>query len=36
MIQYFKTLDGQTIETDQAEKGVWVNLVPPFREEEFI
>lgn len=36
MIQYFKNSQGQTIEIDQPEKGVWVNLVPPFREEEFV
>lgn len=36
MIQYFKNNEGQTIEIDQPEKGSWVNLVPPFKEEEFI
>jgi len=36
MIQYFKNSQGQTIEIDQPEKGIWVNLVPPFREEEFV
>lgn len=36
MIQYFKNSNGQTIEIDQPEKGIWVNLVPPFRDEEFI
>ncbi|MEI8111083.1 MAG: magnesium transporter CorA family protein [Chitinophagia bacterium] len=36
MIQYFKNSQGQTIEINQPEKGVWVNLVPPFREEEFV
>ncbi len=36
MIQYFKNSNGQTIEIDQPEKGIWINLVPPFRDEEFI
>ncbi|MFY7652454.1 MAG: magnesium transporter CorA family protein [Chitinophagaceae bacterium] len=36
MIQYFKIMDNQTIEIDKPEKGTWVNLVPPFKEEEFI
>ena len=36
MIQYFKNLDGQTIEITKPENGIWVNLVPPFKEEEFI
>jgi magnesium transporter len=36
MIQYFKNNEGQTIEIDQPEKGSWVNLVPPFKDEEFI
>ena len=36
MIQYFKNINGQTVEIDKADIGVWVNLVPPFKEEEFI
>ena len=36
MIQYFKNQDGQTIEINKPEAGFWVNLVPPFKEEEFI
>ncbi len=36
MIQYFKNIEGQTIEIDKPDMGVWVNLVPPFKEEEFI
>ena len=36
MIQYFKNIDGQTVEIDKPDVGVWVNLVPPFKEEEFI
>ncbi|MCE3283244.1 MAG: magnesium transporter CorA [Chitinophagaceae bacterium] len=36
MIQYFKNINNQTVEVERAEQGAWVNLVPPFREEEFI
>ncbi len=36
MIQYFKNINSQTLEVDKADQAVWVNLVPPFREEEFI
>lgn len=36
MIQYFKNIDGQTLEVTKPEKGIWVNLVPPFKEEEFV
>ncbi|HAN39064.1 MAG TPA: magnesium transporter CorA, partial [Chitinophagaceae bacterium] len=36
MIQYFKNVNHQTVEIDKPENGTWVNLVPPFKEEEFI
>jgi magnesium transporter len=36
LIQYFKNIEGQTLEIDKPDMGVWVNLVPPFKEEEFI
>jgi len=36
VIQYFKNAENQTIEVDRPENGVWVNVVPPFKEEEFI
>src|SRR6478735_12511833 len=36
MIQYFKNINGQTVEIDKPDMEVWVNLVPPFKEEEFI
>lgn len=36
MIQYFINREGQTVEVDRAVDGTWVNLVPPFREEEFL
>lgn len=35
MIQYFKNVNNQTVEINKAENGIWVNLVPPFKEEEF-
>jgi magnesium transporter len=35
MIQYFKNLDAQTIEIEKPENGVWVNVLPPLKEEEF-
>lgn len=36
MIQYFKNINNHTVEIDKPEDGVWVNLVPPFKEEEFV
>lgn len=36
MIQYFKNIDNLTVEIDKPENGAWVNVVPPFKEEEFI
>ncbi len=36
MIHYFKNVDNQTVEIDKPEDGIWVNLVPPFKEEEFV
>ncbi|HEY6975489.1 MAG TPA: magnesium transporter CorA family protein [Chitinophagaceae bacterium] len=36
LIQYLKNINNQTIEIDRPEKGIWVNLVPPFKEEEFM
>jgi magnesium transporter len=36
LIQYLKNINNQTIEIDKPEKGIWVNLVPPFKEEEFL
>jgi len=35
MIQYFKNVNNQTVEIDRPESDIWVNLVPPFKEEEF-
>lgn len=36
MIQYFKNVNNETVEIDKPENGIWVNLVPPFKEEEFL
>ncbi len=35
MIQYFKIIEHKTIEIDKPENGVWVNLLPPLKNEEF-
>jgi magnesium transporter len=35
LIQYFKNTDGQTIEIDKPDNGVWVNVLPPLKQEEF-
>lgn len=35
MIQYFKNAGGQTIQVDKPESGVWVNVLPPLKQEEF-
>ncbi|HEX5654222.1 MAG TPA: magnesium transporter CorA family protein [Chitinophagaceae bacterium] len=35
MIQYFKNIDHQTLEIDKPEDGVWVNVLPPLKQEEF-
>lgn len=35
MIQYFKNIDHQTIAIDKPESGVWVNILPPLKQEEF-
>jgi magnesium transporter len=36
MIQYFKNINGQTVEVDKPEQGAWVNVVPPLKDEEFM
>ena len=36
MIQYFRNINNQTVEIDKPEDGSWVNLVPPFKDEEFV
>ena len=36
MIQFFKNISNKTVEIEKPETGIWVNLMPPFKEEEFI
>lgn len=36
MIQYFQNINNHTVEIEKPGIGTWVNLVPPFKEEEFI
>jgi magnesium transporter len=35
MIQYFKNVDQRTVEIDRPENDIWVNVVPPLKQEEF-
>jgi len=35
MIQYFKNINQKTVEIDKPENGVWVNILPPLKQEEF-
>lgn len=35
MIQYFKNIDSATVAVDKPEQGVWVNVLPPLKQEEF-
>ncbi len=35
MIQYFKNIEQKTVEIDKPENGVWVNVLPPLKQEEF-
>jgi magnesium transporter len=35
MIQYFKNADHKTVEVDKPEEGMWVNVLPPLKQEEF-
>ena len=35
MIQYFKNINHQTVQTEKADNGAWVNVLPPLKQEEF-
>src|ERR1700754_3261076 len=35
MIQFFRNINHQTIEVDNAADGAWVNVLPPLKQEEF-
>ncbi|MDP9230752.1 MAG: magnesium transporter CorA family protein [Bacteroidota bacterium] len=35
MIHYFKNINHKTVEVEKSESGVWVNVLPPLKQEEF-
>lgn len=35
MIQYFRNIEGATTLVDKPDNGAWVNILPPFKQEEF-
>jgi magnesium transporter len=35
MIQFFKNINHQTVEIDHPENGIWVNILPPLKQQEF-
>lgn len=35
MIQYFKNIDHNTVEITTPDNGVWVNILPPLKQQEF-
>ena len=35
MIQYLKNINHKTVEIDKPENGIWINVVPPLKQEEF-
>jgi magnesium transporter len=35
LIQLFKNIEGVTTTVDNPENGTWINILPPFRQEEF-
>lgn len=35
MIQYFKNIDQQTVAVEKIQHAVWVNVLPPLKQEEF-
>ena len=35
MIKYFKNIDHKTIEVEEPENDIWVNVLPPLKKEEF-
>ena len=36
MIKYLKNIDHHTVEVDEPENDIWVNVLPPLKQEEFI
>ena len=35
MLQFFKNIDGHTLEIEKPETGAWINIIPPLKQEEF-
>jgi magnesium transporter len=35
MLQFFKNIDGHTLEVEKPETGAWINIIPPLKQEEF-
>ncbi|MFV0606221.1 MAG: magnesium transporter CorA family protein [Niabella sp.] len=35
MIKYFKNINHQTVEVEEPENDIWVNVLPPLKQEEF-
>ena len=35
MIQYFSNIDQKTIQVDEVQRGAWINVSPPLKQEEF-
>src|SRR5688500_6470898 len=35
MIQYFQNINHQTVAITKPERGVWINVLPPLKQEEF-
>ena len=35
MIQFFKNINHQTVEVEQAADGTWINILPPLKQQEF-
>jgi len=35
MIQFFKNINHQTVEVEQAGDGTWINILPPLKQQEF-
>ncbi len=35
MIKYFKNIDHKTVEVEEPENDIWVNVLPPLKQEEF-
>lgn len=36
MIQYFKHINHQVVQIDKPDEGTWINIIPPFKQEDFL